>query len=281
MKSRIKTILRQLTRLALGLAAHNRLGRFISETMINSVAEQVVKVKHQEMSFRFAAPNAQCRWRYETLSTKEPETLEWIDNIPEGSVLWDVGANIGIYSIYAAKARHCSVYAFEPSVFNLEVLARNIFLNQLKNVCIVPIALSNQTGPNQLKMTSVEWGGALSTFGETYGWDGKNIQCIFEFTSLGITIDSVKRALAIPDPDYIKLDVDGIEHLILSGGPNILAGIKGILIEVNDAFNEQAQQCQNLLSQAGLKLLEKRQSEMVSNSTSGFQNAFNQIWSRN
>jgi len=72
-------------------------------------------------------------------ATKEPETLEWIDRIPEKSVLWDIGANVGLYSCYAAKARGCRVFAFEPSVFNLEILARNIFLNQLTDqITIVP-----------------------------------------------------------------------------------------------------------------------------------------------
>jgi FkbM family methyltransferase len=49
--------------------------------------------------------------------------------MPRGSVLWDIGANVGLYSCYAVKARDCRVFAFEPSVFNLELLARNIFLN--------------------------------------------------------------------------------------------------------------------------------------------------------
>jgi len=52
---------------------------------------------------------------------KEPDTLMWIDKIPEHSVFWDVGANVGLYSCYAAKARNCIVFAFEPSVFNLRV----------------------------------------------------------------------------------------------------------------------------------------------------------------
>jgi hypothetical protein len=86
--------------------------------------------------------------------------------------------------------------------------------------------------------------------------------------------------LSIPQPDYIKLDVDGIEHLILKGGREVLKNIKGILIEVNDAFHQQASECQLMLSEAGLVLKEKHQSEMVSSSTAGFQTAYNQIWLR-
>ena len=90
-------------------------------------------------------------------------------------------------------------------------------------------------------------------------------------------IDAV-QILSIPQPDYVKMDVDGIEHLILNGGTEVLKNVKGVLIEVNDAFQEQSSQCKLLLTKAGLVLKEKRQSEMVSSSTLGFQNAFNQIW---
>jgi hypothetical protein len=76
------------------------------------------------------------------------------------------------------------------------------------------------------------------------------------------------------------MDVDGIEHLILNGSTQVLRNVKGVLIEVNNAFQEQSSHFQLLLTKAGLALKEKRQSEMVSASTQGFQNAFNQIWVR-
>ena len=86
------------------------------------------------------------------------------------------------------------------------------------------------------------------------------------------------QILSIPQPDYVKMDVDGIEHLILNGGTQVLRNVKGVLIEVNDAFQEQSSQCQLLLTKAGLVMKEKRQSEMVYASSLGFQDSFNQIW---
>lgn len=123
-------------------------------------------------------------------------------------------------------------------------------------------------------------GGALSTFGESYGWDGQPIVETFEHGTIGIRMDDVNNNLAVPMPDYIKMDVDGIEHLILSGGEEVLSAVKGILFEVNDTFEEQATQCSKLLNKAGLVLREKRQSDMVADAEAGFQNAFNQIWVR-
>ena len=62
----------------------------------------------------------------------------------EKSIFWDIGANVGLYSIYAAKLKNCEVYAFEPSVFNLEVLSKNIFLNKLTdNITTISLPLTN------------------------------------------------------------------------------------------------------------------------------------------
>ena len=169
------------------------------------------KVKINNKMINFFTPNEIIQYRIETYFSKEPETLEWIGKIPSGLNLWDIGANVGLYSIYAAK-KGIRVYAFEPSVFNLEVLARNIFLNGVVDkITIIPLPLSDKLVENNLKMTTTEWGGALSTFERGFGHDGETIKEVFEFPTLGISmIDAVER-LKIRQPDYIKMDVDGIE----------------------------------------------------------------------
>lgn len=281
MKAHLKAALKGAIQFSLDTGGKTRLGKYLFKQILSTSMEQVRKVTHKGSSFKFATPNVLCEWRAQTFSTKEPETLEWIDGIPEGAILWDVGANIGLYATYAAKQRNCRVWAFEPSVFNLELLARNIYLNELgSKVCIVPFALSTEIGSNQLRMTTTEWGGALSTFGEDYGWDGEAIRKVFEFQTMGLPMDSVRDLLNIPQPDYIKMDVDGIEHLILSGGASVLKGVKEVLIEVNDDFLEQAEGCEKLLKAAGLSLKHKLHSDMIDSSTTGFQNTYNQIWVR-
>jgi FkbM family methyltransferase len=280
-EARIKLTIKTMVRSVVNFSGGTRVGQYLFKQILNTAMEEVREVSHDGLVLRFAAPNSLCAWRAKTFSTKEPETLEWIDSIPKDSILWDVGANIGLYSVYAAKKCNCRVWAFEPSVFNLELLARNIFTNGLiDQVCIVPVALSDQLGASQMHMTTTEWGGALSTFGKDFGWDGKTIRQVFEFQTLGLSMEDAMQRLAIPQPDYIKMDVDGLEHMILKGGANVLRGIKGILIEVNDDFYEQAKQCQHLLSKAGLVLKAKRHSQMIAANTQGFQNSYNQIWAR-
>ena len=281
MKAWSKLAIKATIRSIVNFSDRTRVGQYFFEQILNTAMGRMRVVSHDGLVLRFAVPNTLSDWRARTFSTKEPETLEWIDSIPKGSILWDVGANIGLYSVYAGKKGNCRVWAFEPSVFNLELLARNIFENELTNqVCIVPVALSDRLGSNQMHMTKTEWGGALSTFGQDFGWDGKMIRQIFEFQTIGLSMEDAKQRLVIPQPDYIKMDVDGLEHMILKGGRDVLRGIKGILIEVNDDFHEQAEQCQHLLSGAGLVLKAKRHSEMIAASTQGFQNSYNQIWAR-
>lgn len=281
MKSLAKKFLVAVSRLLIWVLSGSRVGLYFFDHFLGGLMNRVREVTHDGVRMSFVTPNALCDWRVQTFSLKEPETLQWIDSIPEGAVLWDVGANVGLYSVYAAKKRNCRVYSFEPSVFNLELLARNIFLNGLTDqVCIIPLALSDHVGTSAMRMTTTEWGGALSTFGKDFGWDGKKIQQIFQFQTVGLRMDDAAHRLSIPRPDFVKMDVDGLEHFILEGGPGILGEIKGILIEVNDDFNEQAKGVESLLTAAGLVIREKRHSEIVANSTSGLHHSYNQIWVR-
>ena len=279
----IKSAAKQLVRTALETATNilssNKVGRIVFEQMVNQSMERTRLVNYQGLEMRFSVPNQLNHFRVTTFATKEPETLAWIDRLPEDCVLWDIGANVGLYTVYAALRRKCHVVAFEPSVFNLELLTRNLHLNGLhQQVTLLPLALSDKMGSNLLRMTSTEWGGALSTFGADVGWDGQSIQEVFAFSTYGLSMDQAVEVLGMPAPHFIKMDVDGIEHYLLRGGSRVLKGIQGIHVEINDDFAEQAEVSKKLLEEAGLTLLEKRHSEMFEGSK--FQNLFNQTWIR-
>lgn len=279
MKKNIRNIIRFIARIIFNILNTNRFSRelievFLSESWLTNVAADA-----NGNYFQFVAPNNLNFFRAETFATKEPETLDWIDSLEKNSVLWDIGANVGLYSCYAAKTRGCDVYAFEPSVFNLELLARNIFINALTSkVTIIPLALSDKKSVSQLNMTSTEWGGALSTFGKNYGHDGLELNKVFSFRTFGISIDEVVADLKIPSPDYIKMDVDGIEQLILSGGKKVLKKVKSISIEINEDFLEQKHNAEKILKASGLKLLHKKHSDLFDEGE--FKNTYNQVWVR-
>lgn len=275
----MKQHLRKLIALASQLFGATRIGEAVLEAVIQGSMDKAQGVSSRGMSLRFAVPNRINRFRAKSFATKEPETLDWIDQLPEGCTLWDVGANVGLYSIYAAKKRECRVVAFEPSVFNLELLARNLFLNGLQSrVSLVPLALSDKLEQSQLRMTTTEWGGALSSFGQNFGWDGQALDQIFSFPTLGISMDEGISLLRLPGPDFIKMDVDGIEHMILRGGVGVLSRIQGILVEINDGFEEQGKEAEQILKAAGLRRQAKLHAPMIADSA--FAEVYNQIWVR-
>tara|TARA_B100001105_G_scaffold255464_1_gene255107 strand:- start:2760 stop:3659 length:900 start_codon:yes stop_codon:yes gene_type:complete len=268
-----------------------RIRLYILDEFHKMIMQRVRMEAYKGHTLKFIVPNVLSDWRAQTFATKEPETLEWIDSMLEESVLWDVGANVGLYSLYAAKSLGVKVFAFEPSVFNLELLARNAYENKLQDkICIVPMALSDKTNFNSMHITTTDWGGALSTFGEAFGWDGKKINHNFQFKTIGITMDDAVAHLNLPLPNFIKMDVDGLEHLILLGGQKVLSQVESVLIEVNDNFIEQADGVNKILTNAGLKLVDKKRSLEEFSQDENIQAqdasqtrewaAFNQIWKR-
>jgi FkbM family methyltransferase len=281
----LKRIIKQgVKRLADGFVAisgKSAFGRYLYAQIINNAMERVQRVSHHGVNLIFSVPNALCQYRADSFSTKEPETLEWIDAIPTGSVVWDIGANVGLYACYAAKARGCRVFAFEPSVFNLEILARNIVLNGLtEQITIIPLPLTDHLAMSKLNMTATEWGGALSTFGQSYGHDGAPIHKVFEVPTIGLSMVDAVELLGITQPDFIKMDVDGIEHLILAGGAPILREIKSASIEINDEFRAQADNAASCLKVAGLALRQKRHADYFDSQAGPVRHTFNQVWTK-
>lgn len=273
----VKSIVKNLASLIIFVCSSSFLGRYFLDQIINKARESTQRVNYQNNSFIFSTPSSLSLYRAKTFSTKEPETLEWIDRFEDNAVFWDVGANVGLYSCYAAKVKKSKVYAFEPSVFNMELLARNIFLNNLTNlVTIVPLPLSDEMSTNTLNMSSIELGGALSTFGQDYGHDGNPLNSVFSFTTIGLSISDAVDKLGLPKPNYIKIDVDGIESLILKGGYEILCNAQGVLIEINEDFSTQFSEATKYLEDAGLVLISKHRA--VNDSI--VSNCFNQIWAR-
>jgi FkbM family methyltransferase len=280
MANLVKEVLKALSKTFLNFITEGRMGEYVNSQIIARAMVRKQSVKHEGVEIILSTPNYLNQFRASSFSVKEPETLEWIDQITTGSVVWDIGANVGLYSCYAAKKRGCRVFSFEPSIFNLELLARNIFNNQLQDlITIVPLPLSESLSVNKLNMSSTEWGGALSTFGYDFGHDGVKMNKVFEFSTIGISMVDAIKLLNIPQPDYIKLDVDGIEHLILKGGASVLENVKGILIEINDDFEKQSVDAMQYLEKSGLVLKDKRHAEYFENTI--FNKTFNQIWHRN
>jgi FkbM family methyltransferase len=237
------------------------------------------------------SPNHLIKWRVNTFYTKEPETLDWINKFINKNpiVFWDIGANIGLYSLYAAlKHKNCEVISFEPSTSNLRTLSRNIFVNNLsERVKIFSNPLQNNSNQNKfLEMNEKEFieGHALNTFGENKNFEGKKFLPKMKYNIFGTSINFLLDNKFLKIPDYIKIDVDGIEHLILDGGNKYLnnKNIKSIIIEVNENYVSQYNNIMKTMKNLGFNIFEKKQTDeiAVSETQNKFSNTFNYIFKR-
>ena len=214
----------------------------------------------------FFTPSELIKWRVKTILDKEPETISWINEFKERSIFWDIGANVGLYSIYAAsKRKRIKVFSFEPSSSNLRTLSRNISINNLQNkINIVPFALSkNKNKFLLLKESSFNEGGALNSFGVNYNFSGKKFFSKNSYNTFGTSLDNLIKLKILKVPNYIKIDVDGIEDLILAGAKNLLLNkkIKSILIEINDKFKVQKKEILKIMKKNKFQLISKSRNE--------------------
>jgi FkbM family methyltransferase len=206
-------------------------------------------------------------WRSKSLYTKEPEMIEWMDKMNENDILWDIGANVGLYSIYAGR-KGLKVFAFEPSALNTFFISKNIELNKLKdNVFLIPLALSDKVEFGYLNMTSTEVGGALSEFNaenlNSVGAGRYKRKVIFKQGMFSYSADELIENYGFEVPNYIKIDVDSIEDRIVYGADKTLSNskVKGVFLELSET-DERTQQMIDFLSGKGFVLIDKRHSDM-------------------
>ncbi|MGD9601326.1 MAG: FkbM family methyltransferase [Gammaproteobacteria bacterium] len=165
----------------------------------------------------------------------EPETLAWIDGFAPGEVLWDIGANIGLYALYAGLDPTRRVFAFEPSAFNFGVLAEHIALNRMDDrVRPLCIALGAHGGLGELCMRHTDPGhgsNALNVAANNFG----PFEPTFRQAIPAYTIDGFRATFDLPPPAHLKLDVDGIELDIVRGAERTLPHVNSLLVEVEGA----------------------------------------------
>jgi FkbM family methyltransferase len=186
----------------------------------------------------YEASNDMMVMRAKSLFTKEPDTIHWINQFKPDEVFIDIGANVGMYSIYAAGVAGARVYAFEPESQNYAVLNRNIMMNEFNDrVTAYPIALSNTAKVSTLNLSNFIAGGSCHTFGENTDFRLEERPVGLQQGCGSMTLNNFCRELGIM-PDHIKIDVDGIEHLVLQGMNYILSEAKSVLIEINTSLDE-------------------------------------------
>jgi FkbM family methyltransferase len=234
----ISTARRAVNRKSIDVLRHLRLNR-----------RHITKCKVHDYTIALDVESEIERFRARTYATKEPETLEWIDRyFQAGDVMYDVGANIGLYSLYAAKRLRgeCKVFAFEPEALNHAKLSKNVFLNGLSGIvlpCCVAVTdrLCFDTfnlHPRNFESMShgqLVSGSALHSFGAPEDYNGHAFQPFHQQGAVGVSVDDLWQAWNVDFPNHIKIDVDGLEEKIIAGAEQTLQDrrLRSVLVEIS------------------------------------------------
>jgi FkbM family methyltransferase len=183
-------------------------------------------------------------YRCKEFFTKEPETINWIKSFKKNEVFYDIGANIGQYSIYASVINpSLKVYAFEPQRINYNRMCDNIILNEVKHVVPLLVGISDNNliekffiKDNRVSASGNQLGQSVDEYGKQFC--PSDIEYV-----LASSLDDFVKQFNLPLPNHIKIDVDGIEGKIVMGMEKTIKerALKSVLIEVNRENGGEAQ----------------------------------------
>lgn len=266
-RSRKQYLARQLAAAVVNLLRLNQPGLLTTEIVqaINPIA--TIKTPHGPLLCK--AGHGRLLWRAQSFYIEEPETVAWLDRLTPDDVYWDIGANVGLYAIYAAKFRGCKTVAFEPESQNYALLVENIVLNGVSANCLpANIAIADRTDVSRLRVRYITKGGAYNMFhSDSADRDAKSglpesFQAAqtyerhegFDQLVFGSSVDELVLKHGFPAPSFIKLDVDGLEPNIVAGAiETIKSGrVRSLLIELNTK-SAADMAVPNLLAQEGFK----------------------------
>ncbi len=257
--------LRRLADLSVILFRLNGNNRFVTE--LHQKLDPTIEVElPQGVILKFVTGHGRLLWRATTFLEEQPYLIEWIDSFNQDDCFYDIGANVGNYSIYAAATKKVKVFAFEPEINNLQLLYANIYKNKLFNYCVpVPFGCGNTTGLVEFYVRDFSKGDAMHNFGRKAVYLEEQGHSFIQ-QAFSMRIDELIKVFNLPMPTKVKIDVDTNELLVLEGLKSILPNIKEVFIEL-DLDLEEHQAALELLKNNNFSLVGKRAMDRKFNNT--------------
>jgi FkbM family methyltransferase len=176
-----------------------------------------VRIETPRGALSFAVLGETSALRAKGLLTKQQATIAWIDTFQPHSVFWDIGANVGSYTLYAALNRDLSVVAFEPAAVNYFLLATNCELNALgERVDCLQLGVGRSKSVGHLELSQLEAAASFS-FRPKGKWPVASRQA-----ALILSVDELIDEYGLTCPNYIKIDVPGLTNAIIEGAARTL-----------------------------------------------------------
>ena len=187
----------------------------VTAVSLSLVGREIVLAAGEAAGLRFAVDRSSVVWA--TGRVELPVQQAVAAALFDGAVFFDVGANVGFYTLLAARAVGPTgrVVAFEPHPQNVQALERNVQLNGLENVLIVPKAASRAAGHASLEVRNR----ATARLGTQHGLEVETV-----------ALDDIVSAHPELRPDVVKIDVEGHELDVLAGFRRTLEQAAPILL---------------------------------------------------
>lgn len=182
-----------------------------------------------------------------TVLTKQPATIEWIDSFQPGSVFWDIGASVGVFSVYAALATDTRVVAFEPAAVNYYLLSANCEANKLQDrVDCLLVGVGRQRSIARLEVSQFRPARSFSFRGKRdQPYESRQAAVV-------LSIDELVEEYGVPCPNYIKIDAPGASEDIIAGATRTFrrSEVRQIHLELRDS-SKGGQRILEMLNQSG------------------------------
>ncbi|MEK7087609.1 MAG: FkbM family methyltransferase [Patescibacteria group bacterium] len=174
-------------------------------------------------------------------SYERKQTKIFEKTVNKGDVVFDIGANVGFYSLLAAEIVGSSgkVFSFEPLPENVKFLKKHIEINNYKNIFVFDNAVSDKSGHSFFKKEDSRSLGRLSDSGK--------------FKVEIIAIDDWIASKKLPMPNVMKIDTEGAEMNVLKGAENTLKANRPIIF-LSIHSGESHKKCCGYLLSMGYKL---------------------------
>jgi|TARA_B100000315_G_scaffold255990_2_gene300813 FkbM family methyltransferase len=259
-RSRRQYFARKIGDFIVGLLRLNAPGFFTTE--IVQKIDPVCRIKTQKEDMRCVGGHGRLLWRANTFYTEEPYTVAWLDTLTELDLLWDVGANVGLYGIYAAMIAGCKVVSFEPEAMNYAILIRNIVLNNLQDrITATNVPLTQKLDLGRLHVGAITRGGAWNQFSLESDTTLSKLNPFVQDSPItqlqfGVSMDELVEEYGLDCPTHIKIDVDGNEPEIINGAGRVLENPKldSILIE-QERNNTDHDDIERILHEHGFRIV--------------------------
>lgn len=194
--------------------------------------------------YKFIGGSFESFQRGRCLLSKEPETISWLrDNLRSDDVFLDVGANVGVFSIFAGCSISSSghVYSIEPHLPTASILLQNIAINSLDDrISLLSTALSDEIGFLDFDYRLLRAGASGSQLvTKSNIFDVKKV--VHELKQ-SLSIDYLIDNKIIKAPNLVKIDTDGLELPILKGMTKFLRSKqrpRALTVEIQKGLYQQ------------------------------------------